>query len=93
MTYSFAALEAWAWEHETGRHPQETPLEFAQRVAGVSEPLQEDAPRLATLYARLAYAHGKLPDACREQVREFWRQLELAHDEALMERKAATADA
>src|SRR5207237_7644150 len=27
VTYSFAALEAWAWEHERGRHQQETPLE------------------------------------------------------------------
>ena len=93
VAYSFAALEAWAWEHEKGRNADETPLEFAARLARESAPLQDDAPRLATLYARLAYARGKLPAACRAQVREFWHQLELAHDEALQERQAAAAGA
>ncbi|MFL5341180.1 MAG: DUF4129 domain-containing protein [Gemmataceae bacterium] len=93
VTYSFAALEAWAWEHERGRDQQETPLEFARRLAGGSEALKEEAPRLAMLYARLAYARGKLPEASRAHVKEFWRQLELAHEEVLIERKAETADA
>lgn len=82
VKYSFAALEAWAWEHERGRDPQETPLEFAARLAKDYESLEKDAPRLATLYARLAYARGSLPEASRAHVEEFWRQLELAHAEA-----------
>ena len=32
VRYSFAALEAWAFEHDLPRRPDETPLEFADRV-------------------------------------------------------------
>lgn len=82
VKYSFAALEAWAWEHEQGRDPQETPLEFAARLAKEHQSLETGAPRLAGLYARLAYARGALPEQSREQVEEFWRQLESAHFES-----------
>ncbi|HLW68607.1 MAG TPA: DUF4129 domain-containing protein [Gemmataceae bacterium] len=87
VEYSFAALEAWAYEHEQGRQEDETPLEFANRVARGSSDLQQDAPRLANWYARLAYARGALPEASREHVREFWRQLEIANEEMLMQQK------
>jgi hypothetical protein len=90
VRYSFSALEAFAWEHERERLPDETPLEFAARMAQASPELEQDAPRLAALYARLAYARGSLPEAAKEHVREFWRQLELAHEEALTERKVQT---
>lgn len=93
VRYSFAALEAFAYEHELGRQVAETPIEFGQRLARRSEELKDDAPRLATLYARLAYARGKLPSASREQVKQFWQQLELAHEELLMSRRAETVDA
>jgi hypothetical protein len=82
VKYSFAALEAWAWEHERGRDPQETPLEFAARLAKEHQSLETGAPRLAGLYARLAYARGALPEASRAHVEEFWRQLESAHFES-----------
>jgi hypothetical protein len=89
VTYSFAALEAFSREHGWERDPQETPLEFADRLARTSAELATDAPRLAALYARLAYARGSLPEASREQVKEFWRQLELAHEEAITGERAA----
>jgi hypothetical protein len=93
VKYSFAALEAWAWEHDKGRDPQETPHEFAGRLAKDYESLEKDAPRLATLYARLAYARGSLPEASRAHVEEFWRQLELAHAEARQTREPETVEA
>ncbi|HEV3144353.1 MAG TPA: DUF4129 domain-containing protein, partial [Gemmataceae bacterium] len=89
VEYSFAALEAWAYEHEQGRQTDETPLEFANRVARASSDLNEDAPRLANWYARLAYARGALPETSREHVREFWRQLEIANEEMLMRQRQA----
>jgi hypothetical protein len=91
VKYSFAALEAWAWEHSRGRDPQETPLEFARRLSEHYQSLETDAPRLATLYARLAYARGALPAASREHVAEFWKHLELAQDEALEGRRVVEA--
>src|SRR5262249_26685272 len=63
VKYSFSALEAFAREHERERLPDETPLEFATRIGIGSPELEKDAPRLAALYARLAYARGALPDA------------------------------
>jgi hypothetical protein len=91
VKYSFAALEAWAWEHDKSRDPQETPLEFAHRLAGQYESLEKEAPRLATLYARLAYARGALPEQSRQHVAEFWRHLELASDEAAAARRPVEA--
>lgn len=93
MKYSFAALEAWAWEHEQGRDPQETPLEFAGRLAKEHQSLETSAPRLAGLYARLAYARGALPEASRAHVEEFWRQLEAAHFESMQTSVAEPANA
>lgn len=89
VKYSFAALEAWAWQHEASRNPEETPIEFAQRLADEYRSLGQTAPRLAALYARLAYARGSLPESCRDHVAAFWQQLELAHDEALELRRVA----
>lgn len=91
VRYSFAALESFAFEHDLGRRNAETPIEFGQRLAQRSTELADDAPRLTALYARLAYARGKLPLTCRDQVKQFWQQLELAHEELLMSRHAETA--
>src|SRR5262249_25140527 len=91
VKYSFAALEAFAREHDLARQPEETPIEFAARLAQSSAELTTDARRLAGLYARLAYARGALPEASREHVREFWRQLELAHEELLTDRAAVAS--
>jgi hypothetical protein len=84
VEYSFAALEAWAYEHEQARQADETPLEFANRVARAASDLNQDAPRLANWYARLAYARGALPEVSREHVREFWRQLEIANEQMIL---------
>jgi hypothetical protein len=92
VQYSFAALEAFAYEHDLGRSIHETPIEFSARLSKRSAELAEDAPKLAALYARLAYARGKLPAACREQVKQFWHQLELAHEELLMTCKSEPAE-
>jgi hypothetical protein len=86
IKYSFAALEAWAFEHEQARLPQETPLEFADRVAAGCESIREQAPRLANLYAQLAYARSGLPADSRERLRVFWQHLEMAHEEMLTAR-------
>src|SRR5207302_8131054 len=56
VRYSFEALESWAWERGYGRQPQETPLEFAERVAIEVPALEAEARGVAGLYARAAYA-------------------------------------
>jgi hypothetical protein len=76
VRYSFAALEAWAYEQDLARRDDETPLEFAHRL-GESVPRVEDESRqLAGLYVRMAYARRRLPDTCRPIVEQFWRRLD-----------------
>ncbi len=76
VRYSFHALEAWAREQDLGRQADDTPLEFADRVAlNVPDPLAADCRRLAALYARAAYARGPLPASCEAMLRQFWRHL------------------
>src|SRR5262249_20321390 len=51
LRYSFAALHSWAWEHGQGRSPEETPIEFARRLAMEFPALETEVQRLAVLYA------------------------------------------
>jgi hypothetical protein len=76
VRYSFEALEAWAWEQHLGRQADDTPLEFADRIAMETPPLAADCRRLAALYARAAYARGRLPNSCLESLRKFWQKLD-----------------
>ena len=48
VVYSFEALEAWAYEHDLGRSPHETPTEFARRLGKARPELGADAARLAS---------------------------------------------
>lgn len=76
LRYSFAALEAFAREQGHAREPSETPLEFTARLAEDYPELEDEARRLAQLYARVAYADQSLPLAARESLRHFWDALE-----------------
>jgi hypothetical protein len=76
VRYSFRALEAWAWEYDLGRQADDTPLEFADRVAlNVPDALAADCRRLAVLYARAAYSRQPLPESCLAVLQQFWRHL------------------
>jgi hypothetical protein len=76
VRYTFEALEAFARERGVGRGPEQTPLEFAAQVGKEMPALEADARRLAGLYARTAYAAGRLPVATPDAVRQFWQHLE-----------------
>jgi hypothetical protein len=83
VRYTFAALQAWAHEHDLGRPPEETPLEFAARVGDEVPSLDEDARQLALLYARAVYARGSLPAQSLETMRQFWGKLETVAEHPL----------
>jgi hypothetical protein len=76
VRYSFEALEAWAAERACGRGPQETPMEFTNRLADEAPSLDKEAQRLGSLYARVLYARGGLPPDWRGALEEFWQQLD-----------------
>jgi hypothetical protein len=83
VRYAFEALQAWAWERHLGRRPDETPLEFAERVGMEVPGLEADAARLAALYARVLYARGPLPANARAVVEQFWQRLEAVAEQPL----------
>ena len=75
VTYSFAALEAWARERGCPRAADQTPTEFAQLVAGREPAVTLDVRSLADLYCQIAYAHAQPTAASLEPVRRLWQQL------------------
>lgn len=76
VRYTFAALQAWGREQDIERRPDETPLEYAGRLAAKNEELATDIRKLASLYARAVYGHGELPEASEDFLREFWQTLD-----------------
>jgi hypothetical protein len=83
VRHAFEAFQAWAWERDLGRRPDETPLEFAGRVGMEVPALEADAGRLAVLYARVLYARGPLPADARAVVEQFWERLEAVAEQPL----------
>ena len=83
VRYAFEAFQAWTWERDLGRPPDETPLEFAARVGMEVPGLEADAGRLAVLYARVLYARGPLPADARTVVEQFWERLEAVAEQPL----------
>jgi hypothetical protein len=76
VRYTFAALEAWAREHDLGRKKDETAQEFIYRVSEEIPALETEGKRLANLHARAEYARERLPASTAEAIRSFWHQLE-----------------
>jgi hypothetical protein len=83
VRYTFEAFEAFARERGVGRGPEQTPLEFAAHAGKELPALEADARRLASLYARTAYGHGRLPAATPDALRQFWQHLEAVAESRL----------
>jgi hypothetical protein len=81
--YSFDALESWAFERDLARLPKETPLEFAARLVNEMPTLGADVQRMAGLYARVAYARGRLGPGSLGPLKQFWERLETVTERPL----------
>lgn len=75
VRYTFEALEAWAWERDLARQPDETPLEFAQRLGEHAPKLALPVRRVADLFVRMSYARQMPTSAALPVVRELWQAL------------------
>jgi Domain of unknown function (DUF4129) len=78
VRYSFAALDAWASEHDLARHDEETPFEFVQRLSVDVPDLADASRRLSTYYANLAYGRRHVPESARPQIEQLWLGLDAA---------------
>jgi hypothetical protein len=76
VRYSFAALQAWAFEQGMGRLPAETALEFAGRLGEELPAFETDVQKLSLLLARVEYGQGRLPASAVGHVQEFWKKLD-----------------
>jgi hypothetical protein len=76
VRYSFAALEAWARDHDLGRGQDETALEFVRRLGEELPALEAAAAELAGLHAQAEYARERLPATTLDTMRAFWERLE-----------------
>ena len=83
VKYTFAALQAWAREHNVERRPGETPLEFAARLGEEYPGLEADVRRFTLLYARAVYDYGPLSANSLDAVRAFWKRLETAAEQPM----------
>jgi hypothetical protein len=74
--YTFAAFDAWAWDRDLGRQPDETPSEFAARIAEDFPDLEEPGKALADLYVRAMFSKKDLPADAKSKLAAFWEALE-----------------
>jgi hypothetical protein len=72
VDYTFLALDSWAWDHDCGRDPTETPLEFCRRVGEEFPELAEILSRFAKSYARVTYSIFPLPADTLAMLEETW---------------------
>ncbi len=75
VEYTFAALDSWAWDRDAGRRGDETPLEFAGRLAQLHEDHGADFRRLAGAYARVAYKDGTAPAGTLKVLEAVWDRM------------------
>lgn len=73
VEYSFAALEAWAREHDCPRNEAQTASEFATQVARRSPALGAESQRLAEMYNMVAYGAATLSQRSNEHLRRLWQ--------------------
>jgi hypothetical protein len=76
VRYSFAALQAWAFEQGMGRLRDETALEFAGRLGEELPAFETDVQKLSLLLARVEYGQGRLPASAVAHVQGFWKKLD-----------------
>jgi len=75
IAYTFEALDAWAWDRDSGREPTETPLEFVKRLSEAFPDHADAYGKLATLYTRMAYSQRPLPGTARGTLEAAWEQM------------------
>ncbi|SIO64824.1 protein of unknown function [Singulisphaera sp. GP187] len=83
VVYSFEALEAWAYEHDLGRSPHETPTEFVRRLGEARPALGSDAVRLASYFVAITYGRRGFNADVLLPLRKFWRAIEAGGSPAL----------
>lgn len=75
VRYTFEALQAWAFENNCGRTPDQTPLEFGQRLQSRRMKISKEAHDVSLLYAEVAYGGLRPDDSNVATLQKLWRKL------------------
>lgn len=75
VRYTFEALQAWAFENNCGRTPDQTPMEFGQRLQSRRLKVSSEAHEVSQLYAQVAYGGFKPDDSSVAVLQKLWRKL------------------
>lgn len=75
VRYTFEALQAWAFENNCGRTPDQTPMEFGQRLQSQRLKISSEAHEVSLLYAQVAYGGHRPDDSSVATLQKLWRKL------------------
>ncbi len=75
VAYTFRALDSWAWDRESGREPNQTPLELVARLAERFPDLSGVLAEFARVYARVTYSADPPPPDSLTVLEETWEGL------------------
>ncbi len=75
VVHTFRGLEAWGAQHACSRSVDQTPFEFADRLAAEVPDLAEEARQVARLYAQVAYAHSATLPPCQTLLEILWSKM------------------
>jgi hypothetical protein len=73
--YTYAALQAWAREQGTPPQPEQTPMEFANRVGEHHPHVAHEAAQLALVYSQTVYGRRDPDASCLPLLRRMWERL------------------
>jgi hypothetical protein len=72
IQYTFAALEAWAYDRQHARDEDQTPFEFANQLAGLNEAISLEARQLADLHGRCLFGGGAVSKSETMRLAKLW---------------------
>ncbi|MEZ6045922.1 MAG: hypothetical protein R3C11_10170 [Planctomycetaceae bacterium] len=85
VCYTFDALEAWAYEHDKERPPEQTPMEFCYHLERQDTRFDNSAKQLSRWYTSYAYAEREPEDSCRPELERVWQVMLNKPEEVLLE--------
>ena len=75
VRYTFEALQAWAFENDCGRTPDQTPMEFGQRLQSRRLKISNEAHEVSQLYAQVAYGGLRPDETSVATLQKLWQKL------------------
>jgi hypothetical protein len=75
VRYTFEALQAWAFENNCGRTPDQTPMEFGQRLQSRRMKISKEAHDVSLLYSDVAYGGLRPDNSSVAMLQKLWRKL------------------